>query len=102
MSFFKKKRKVNSKPISFFFFLPPPPFFFNLSVSLTHTPQNNSGFQIILHLKMENASIVFPEALPPGYHTIQQFGACGKGANGSQQPAVPWKDRKGVASQALA
>lgn len=43
---------------------------------------------------MEDASIVLPEALLPGYHAVQQFGACGEGADGSQQPAVPWKDRQ--------
>lgn len=43
---------------------------------------------------MEDASIVFLEALPLGHHAVQQFGARGKGADGSQQPAVPWKDRQ--------
>jgi hypothetical protein len=38
---------------------------------------------------MEDASVVFLEALTLRYHTVQQFGARGEGANGSQQPAVP-------------
>ena len=55
-----------------------------------HTPQTqtNSGFQIALHLKMEDAGVVLLEALPLGHHAGQQFGVRGEGANGGQQPAV--------------
>ena len=91
MSLFKKKiKKVNFEARSNSF-LPPysPPHHI-------HTLQSNSDFPITLHLKVEDASIVFLEALPLGHHAVQQLGACGKGANGSQQPAVPWKDRQAL------
>lgn len=87
MSFFKEKRiKVNFKAHTNSLF----------PSRCSSTPQRNSGFQTALHLKMEYASIVLLEALLLGYHAVQQFGARGKGADGSQQPAVPWKDRQGL------
>jgi hypothetical protein len=70
---FFKKEKAHMESLSLF-----------LSFSLSHTHP-----QVALHLKMEDASVVFLEALTLRYHTVQQFGARGEGANGSQQPAVP-------------
>lgn len=84
--FSKREKKVNFKAHTNSLFPSP----------CSSTPQRNSGFQTALHLKMEYASIVLLEALPLGYHAVQQFGAGGKGADGSQQPAVPWKDKQGL------
>lgn len=62
-----------------------------LSFSFLPSTPPSFSFRSSLYLKVEDASIVLLEALISGHHTVQQFGAGGKGANGSQEPAVPLK-----------